>query len=175
MANRRMFSNQIIDSRRFLQMPVDARLLYFDLGMKADDNGKVDAYHVLKLTDSSADNIRILIENHFVEQIGDWNDLKIVHWVENNGTKAKNKRNGGKRFSGNRGYVLDRDGNKCTICGSKESLVVHHIDGYFENIPQNNHVNKLITLCSKCHYAAHHNNFCIPKNILEKIGYFDGE
>lgn len=82
-------------------------------------------------------------------------------------------RRGGKRFSGNRGYVLDRDGNKCAVCGSTQSLVVHHIDGYSENNPRNNKANKLITLCGKCHYSAHHIKSFIPAEILEEIGYFD--
>lgn len=168
---KRSFSNNVIDSVKFLKMTPEARLLYFDLGMKANDNGYVDAYRVIKVTDSSIGYLQELIEKCFVKQVGDWNELKIIHWIENNGTD--NKRRGGKRFFGNRGYVLDRDGNKCAVCGSTQSLVVHHIDGYSENNPRNNKANKLITLCGKCHYFAHHIKSFIPAEILEEIGYFD--
>ena len=39
MAERRMFAKTIIDSDAFLEMPISARLLYYDLGMRADDDG----------------------------------------------------------------------------------------------------------------------------------------
>ena len=42
MAERRMFSKTITNSARFLMMPPSARLLYYDLGMAADDDGVVD-------------------------------------------------------------------------------------------------------------------------------------
>ena len=42
MAERRMFAKSIIGSARFLRMPVSARLLYYDLGMQADDDGVVE-------------------------------------------------------------------------------------------------------------------------------------
>ena len=39
MAERRMFAKTIIDSDAFIDMPVTARLLYYDLSMRADDDG----------------------------------------------------------------------------------------------------------------------------------------
>ena len=41
MANRRMFSIDIIDTDDFLAMPATARLLYYDMSMRADDEGFV--------------------------------------------------------------------------------------------------------------------------------------
>ena len=38
MAERRMFAKTIIDSDSFIDMPVTARLLYYDLAMRADDD-----------------------------------------------------------------------------------------------------------------------------------------
>ena len=43
MAERRMFSKSIVESDAFLDMPVTARLLYFTLGMEADDDGFINA------------------------------------------------------------------------------------------------------------------------------------
>ena len=43
MAERRMFAKSIIDTDTFIDMPATARLLYFDLGMRADDDGFVDS------------------------------------------------------------------------------------------------------------------------------------
>ena len=42
MAERRMFAKTIIDSDAFLDMPTSAQLLYFHLGMEADDDGFVN-------------------------------------------------------------------------------------------------------------------------------------
>ena len=43
MAERRMFAKAVINSARFLRMPATARLLYYDLGMAADDDGVVES------------------------------------------------------------------------------------------------------------------------------------
>ena len=42
MANRRMFSKEIIDSDMFLDMPLSSQTLYFHLAMRADDDGFVN-------------------------------------------------------------------------------------------------------------------------------------
>ena len=44
MANRRMFSKTIVESARFIKMPVSSQALYFHLGVLADDEGVVEAY-----------------------------------------------------------------------------------------------------------------------------------
>ncbi|MGN0976958.1 MAG: hypothetical protein ACI4PH_02780 [Faecousia sp.] len=41
MAQRRMFSLNVVDTDRFLELPPGAQLLYFHLGMRADDDGFV--------------------------------------------------------------------------------------------------------------------------------------
>ena len=38
MANRRMFSLDVVDTDSFLDMPLTAQTLYFHLGMRADDD-----------------------------------------------------------------------------------------------------------------------------------------
>lgn len=39
-----MFAKSVINSARFLTMPPSSRLLYYDLGMAADDDGVVEAF-----------------------------------------------------------------------------------------------------------------------------------
>lgn len=41
MANRRMFSRDVVETDRFLGMPLTSQALYFHLGMEADDDGFV--------------------------------------------------------------------------------------------------------------------------------------
>jgi len=56
-----------------------------------------------------------------------------------------------RRFSGVRDYVIGRDGQKCTQCGSQEKLIVHHEDW----IRTNNDPSNLKTLCRSCHAKEH--------------------
>ena len=39
MANRRMFSLDVVATDKFIELPVSAQCLYFHLGMRADDDG----------------------------------------------------------------------------------------------------------------------------------------
>lgn len=67
MAQKRMFSLRIIDTDDFLAMPTSARLLYFDLSMRADDDGFVDApKKIMKITGASEDDIKILIGKQYL-------------------------------------------------------------------------------------------------------------
>ena len=61
MAQRRMFSLQVVDTDAFLEMPLSAQALYFHLGMRADDDGFIsNARRILKLISASEDDMRIL-------------------------------------------------------------------------------------------------------------------
>ena len=85
MANRRMFAKAVIGSGRFLRMPPSSRLLYYDLGMSADDEGVVEAYPVLRTTGATEDDLRILIAKGFI-QILDPDELVayLTDWNVNN-------------------------------------------------------------------------------------------
>lgn len=58
-----------------------------------------------------------------------------------------------------RGYInkiLKKYGkkkDKCQLCGSKERIHIHHIDGN----PKNNFIGNLGIVCSYCHAAIHEN------------------
>lgn len=67
MAERRMFAKTIIDSDAFLDMPMSARLLYYDLGMRADDDGFINApKKIMRTIGASTDDMNILIARKFV-------------------------------------------------------------------------------------------------------------
>lgn len=54
-----------------------------------------------------------------------------------------------------RAKILKRDGGKCTVCGSKKYLQVHHTY-YVEGRKPWEYPNRsLLTLCRDCHYAFH--------------------
>lgn len=66
MAERRMFAKSVIGSARFLRMPPTSRLLYYDLGMQADDDGVVEAFSVMRTTGATEDDLKVLASKGFV-------------------------------------------------------------------------------------------------------------
>ena len=67
MAERRMFAKTIIDSDAFLDMPMSARLLYYDLGMRADDDGFINSpKKIMRTIGATPDDMNILIARKFV-------------------------------------------------------------------------------------------------------------
>lgn len=83
MANRRMFSKTITQSSSFLMMPPTSRLLYYDLGLSADDDGFCEHYTIMKMTDAKPDDLKVLQVKGFVKVFDD-KVLIILDWKENN-------------------------------------------------------------------------------------------
>ena len=80
MANRRMFSKQIIDSDQFLDMPMTAQCLYFHLCMRADDDGFVDSPNrIMRLIGANLDDMKLLMAKAFVITF-DRGIIVIKHW-----------------------------------------------------------------------------------------------
>lgn len=75
-----MISRQIVDSDAFLDMPVTARLLYYDLNMRADDDGFVNApKKIMRMVGASTDDMNILLAKKFV--IGFESGIVVIkHW-----------------------------------------------------------------------------------------------
>lgn len=84
MAERRMFAKKIVSSARFLRMPATARLLYYDLGMYADDDGIVEAFMVLQMTHATIDDLHILAARAFIQILNDDMVSYICDWRINN-------------------------------------------------------------------------------------------
>ena len=84
MAERRMFAKSIIGSARFLRMPQTSRLLYYDLGMSADDDGIVEAFTVLRTTGAAEDDLRVLASRGFITVLNDDLVSYITDWSTNN-------------------------------------------------------------------------------------------
>lgn len=84
MAERRMFAKAIVNSARFLTMPPSSRLLYYDLGMSADDDGIVEAFTVLRMTGAAEDDLKLLITKGFITLLNDELVCHIADWNLNN-------------------------------------------------------------------------------------------
>ena len=84
MAQKRMFSLSVIDTDKFLEMPVSARLLYYELGMRADDDGFIDNWKkILLFTGLKEDDLKILIAKQFIIPF-ESGIIVIKHWRLNN-------------------------------------------------------------------------------------------
>lgn len=67
MAQRRMFSLQIVDTDAFMDMPLSAQALYFHLGMRADDDGFVsNARRIQRLVGAADDDLKLLLAKRFI-------------------------------------------------------------------------------------------------------------
>lgn len=53
-----------------------------------------------------------------------------------------------------RALALERDDNKCRLCGIREGLQVHH-SSYDNRGNEDQYLNDLITLCGNCHATFH--------------------
>ena len=84
MAERRMFTQKIIDSDAFLDMPLSTQALYFHLNMRADDDGFVNnPKRIQRTIGASEDDLKLLIAKRFV--IGfESGVLVIKHWRMHN-------------------------------------------------------------------------------------------
>lgn len=84
MAQKRMFSMEIIDTDAFLEMPPTSQNLYFHLGMRADDDGFVASPNtIMKTCGSQPDDIKVLLAKRFI--IGFESGIIVIkHWNINN-------------------------------------------------------------------------------------------
>ena len=109
MAERRMFAKTIIDSDAFLDMPVTARLLYYDLAMRADDDGFVNSpKKIMRMVGASQDDLSILILRKFIIPF-DNGVVVIKHWRIHN--FIRNDRYKETTYTDQKG-MLELDSNK---------------------------------------------------------------
>lgn len=84
MSERRMFSNKIIDSDAFLDMPLSTQALYFHLSMRADDEGFINNHKkIARMIGANDDELKVLIAKKFII-IFDSGVIVIKHWKIHN-------------------------------------------------------------------------------------------
>ncbi len=84
MAERRMFAKSIIDSDSFIDMPTSSRLLYYDLSMRADDDGFVNSpKKIMRMTGASDDDLKLLVAKKFLIPF-ESGVVVIKHWKIHN-------------------------------------------------------------------------------------------
>lgn len=81
---RRMFSDEITISDAFLDMPNESQLLYFHLGMNADDDGFISNTKMIQRTiGASEDSLKILFAKKFLLSF-ESGIIVVKHWRVNN-------------------------------------------------------------------------------------------
>lgn len=83
MAQRRMFSPDIVESDAFLDMPSSSQSLYFHLGMYADDDGFVNPKRIMRMIGANDDDLKVLIGKRFLLPFEN-GVVVIKHWRINN-------------------------------------------------------------------------------------------
>lgn len=84
MAQKRMFSLQVVSTDRFVEMSTSAQALYFHLGMHGDDDGFVSSPRmIMRVTGCNDNDLQELISNDFVIQFGS-GVLAITDWAVHN-------------------------------------------------------------------------------------------
>ncbi len=84
MAEKRMFTQKIIDSDPFLDMPLSTQALYFHLNMRADDDGFINnPKKISRMIGSTEDDLKLLLAKRFV--IGFESGVIVIkHWRMHN-------------------------------------------------------------------------------------------
>ena len=84
MARRRMFSLDVVDTDRFLDMPASTQALYFHMGMRADDDGFVASpKRVAAICGCGTDEIKLLVAKGFIIPF-ESGVILIRDWRQNN-------------------------------------------------------------------------------------------
>lgn len=81
--SRRMFANDIVNSDPFLDMGQTSQLLYFHLGMQADDDGFVSPQRVMRAVGANPDDLKVLEAKKFIIPFP--SGVRVIrHWREHN-------------------------------------------------------------------------------------------
>lgn len=84
MAEKRMFTMQIVDSDAFLDMPLSTQALYFHLNMRADDDGFLNNPKKIQRTiGATEDDLKLLLAKRFVLSFEN-GVIVIKHWRMHN-------------------------------------------------------------------------------------------
>ena len=83
MATKRMFDRAIIDTDKFMDMPLSSKAIYFLLGMEADDEGFVSYKKVMRVHGGNDDDMKVLVAKGFII-LFESGVVVITDWGKNN-------------------------------------------------------------------------------------------
>ena len=84
MARKRMFSLEVCDTDKFMEMPLCTQGLYLQLGLRADDDGFVSSpKRIVAMVGGSNDDLKLLIAKGYLIPF-ESGIIVITHWKQNN-------------------------------------------------------------------------------------------
>ena len=132
MAEKRMFSRELVESDQFLELPLSAQGLYMHICMEADDDGFVNnANRIRKVVEASKEDYQILFDRGYLLQMA--NGLVVVaHWKICNSIRKDRYKptvyqsEWSKLRLLDNVYVLDEKGSKQTQSQSITAVSMQH-------------------------------------------------
>lgn len=110
MANRRMFSRDVVMTDDFLDLPSTTKALYFFLNLEADDDGFVgNPKTIMRLVGATKEDMKLLIEGNYVLLFNS-GVVVITDWTEHNSIRKDRKKP--TRFTEEMQQIALVEGNK---------------------------------------------------------------
>lgn len=121
MAEKRMFSNQIIDSDAFLDMPATSQNLYFHLAMRADDEGFINSpKKIMRSIGANENDFDVLVAKGFL--IGFESKIYVIkHWWVHNYIRQDRVKS--TNYTYERSLLNLKENGAYTLCQSSDSQV----------------------------------------------------
>ena len=137
-----MFSLEVVDTDRFLDMPASTQALYFHLGMRADDDGFVAAPRkIIAMCNCSADDLRILISKNYVIPFKS-GVCVVTDWLKNNFLRSDRRKP--TKYQDELNLLGIEDKAYCINEESDNTLVYQSADfGIPNRIQEREHIGKL--------------------------------
>lgn len=88
MANRRMLSKTVVQTQRFLCLPLEAQALYCHLVVNADDDGIVEAFPIMRMINANEDSLNLLTLKQYLLLLNNEMVYFIKDFFEQNTIKA---------------------------------------------------------------------------------------
>lgn len=109
-ANRRMFSRDVVMTDDFLDLPPTTKALYFFLNLEADDDGFVgNPKTIMRLVGTTKEDMKLLIEGNYVLLFNS-GVVVITDWTEHNSIRKDRKKP--TRFTEEMQQIALVEGNK---------------------------------------------------------------
>lgn len=132
MAEKRMFSNQIIDSDAFLDMPATSQNLYFHLAMRADDEGFINSpKKIMRSIGANENDFDVLVAKGFL--IGFESKIYVIkHWWVHNYIRQDRVKS--TNYTQEKAMLSVKENGVYTLCQSSVSQVSDKSQASIEEI-----------------------------------------
>lgn len=146
-------SVSVIESESFCKLTSLQQVAYIHMVSEARANGIViNARTIARFFGGGIEDINALVSSGFLSPYRE--HFKIAHWKKHCGIGANAEERKTYEYKKWRNAVIERDG-RCVECGSKESLVAHHIKPFADYPELRTEISNGVTLCRKCHIETH--------------------